>query len=56
MDVEHLLAEPRSDHVSVDGILYFHEENVDKGCAVQNLSHGFEFGLRTSIGDLKWLK
>ncbi|XP_054823633.1 uncharacterized protein LOC129321749 isoform X2 [Prosopis cineraria] len=49
MEVEHLLAEPRNDHVSVDGILYFHEESVGR-CAVENLSHGFEFGLRTSIG------
>lgn len=26
MEVEHLLAEPRNDHVSVDGILYFNED------------------------------
>ncbi|KAK4281499.1 hypothetical protein QN277_012981 [Acacia crassicarpa] len=50
MEVAHLLAEPRSDHVSVDGILYFHEENVGKCCDIKNLSRGFEFGLRTSIG------
>ncbi|XP_028776056.1 uncharacterized protein LOC114732852 [Neltuma alba] len=50
-EVEHLLAEPRNDHVSVDGILYFHEENAGKCCAaVDDLSRGFEFGLSTSIG------
>ncbi|KAI4300296.1 hypothetical protein L6164_033688 [Bauhinia variegata] len=52
MEVEHLLAEPRNDHVSVDGILYFHEENLGKCYDIGNLSCGFEFGLKTNIGGL----
>lgn len=51
MEVDHLLAEPGNDHVSVEGVLYFHEENLGKCYDVENLSCGFEFGLRSSIGN-----
>ncbi|XP_061368755.1 uncharacterized protein LOC133311691 isoform X2 [Gastrolobium bilobum] len=52
MEVEHLLAEPRNDHVSVDSMLYFNEENVEKCYDAESLSCGFEFGLKSSIGGL----
>ncbi|KAJ1398430.1 SANT/Myb domain [Sesbania bispinosa] len=51
MEVEHLLAEPRNDHVSVDGILYLNEENKGKCYDTENLSSGFEFGLKSSCLD-----
>lgn len=51
MEVEHLLAEPRNDHILVDRVLYFHEENLGKCYDTENLSCGFELGLKTSIGN-----
>lgn len=53
MEVEHLLPEPINDHVSVDGILYFNEENKGKDYGAENLSRGFEFGLKSNIGNSK---
>jgi len=50
MEVEHLLAEPRNDHASLDGILPFNEENIGKCYDTENLSCGFEFGLKSSSG------
>ncbi|KAI4349134.1 hypothetical protein L6164_009768 [Bauhinia variegata] len=50
MEVEHLLAEPRNDHVSVDGVWYFHEQNLGKCYDIGNLPCGFEFGLKSNIG------
>ncbi|XP_027363793.1 uncharacterized protein LOC113871152 isoform X2 [Abrus precatorius] len=52
MEVERLLAEPRNDHVSVDSILQFNEENNGKCYDAENLSCGFEFGLKSSSGSL----
>lgn len=50
MEVEHLLAEPRNVHASLDGILHFNEENIGKCYDTENLSCGFEFGLKSSSG------
>ncbi|KAK7345546.1 hypothetical protein VNO77_16151 [Canavalia gladiata] len=52
IEVEHLLAEPRNDHVSVDGILQFNDENKGKFYGAENVSCGFESGLKSSSGSL----
>lgn len=48
MEVEHLHAEPRNEHGSMDGILYFNE-NIGRCYYAENLSIGFEFGLQISF-------
>uniref|UniRef100_A0A2N9EJ97 Uncharacterized protein n=1 Tax=Fagus sylvatica TaxID=28930 RepID=A0A2N9EJ97_FAGSY len=50
IEVEHLLAEPKNDNVSVDGVLSFGEENLGKCLQMEDFSCGFEYGLRTSSG------
>jgi hypothetical protein len=51
IEVEHLLAEPKNDNVSVDGVLSFGEENLGKCLQMEDFSCGFEYGLRTSSGN-----
>lgn len=43
--MEHLLAEPKTDHVSVDGMLNFGEDNVGKGMELDGFSCGYEYFL-----------
>lgn len=52
IEVENLLAEPKNEHVSVDGVLSFGGENLGKGLQMDDFSCGFEYGLRTNSGGL----
>jgi len=52
IEVEHLLAEPKSEHVSVDGVLSFGEENLGKCLQIEDFSCGFEYGLTSNSGGL----
>ncbi|KAL5809520.1 hypothetical protein ACOSQ3_030211 [Xanthoceras sorbifolium] len=51
-EVEHLLAEPKSDHVSVDGVFCFNKENSGKCLGLEDFSFGFEYGFRTNYGGM----
>lgn len=54
IEVEDLLAEPKSDHVSVDGVFCLeNEENVEKCLKMENNSSSFEGGgLKTNSGGM----
>ncbi|KAE8099612.1 hypothetical protein FH972_017580 [Carpinus fangiana] len=52
IEVEHLLAEPKNEHVSVDGVLSFGEDNLGKCLQIEDFSCGFEYGLTSNSGGL----
>ncbi|KAJ7972381.1 Telomere repeat-binding protein 4 [Quillaja saponaria] len=49
---EHLLSEPKSDHVAVDGVLCYHEEYLGKHYDIENLSCELQCGLKRDTGGL----
>lgn len=49
--MQHLLAEPKTDNVSVDGVLCFGKENSWKRSEIEDLSYGFEYGLKRNCGN-----
>ncbi|KAK1561966.1 hypothetical protein Q3G72_003999 [Acer saccharum] len=51
-EVEHSLAEPKSDNVPVDGVFGFNKENSGKCLGLEDFSCGFEYGFRTNYGGL----
>ncbi|XP_007027366.2 PREDICTED: uncharacterized protein LOC18597982 isoform X1 [Theobroma cacao] len=51
-EVEHLLAEPKSEHVSVDGVLCFGKENLEKHLKMEDFSCAFDFGWKINCGGL----
>lgn len=51
-EVSNLLAEPKCDHASVDGVLSFGRENLGKSSGMDGFSYEFEFGFRTNCGGL----
>lgn len=52
IEVEHLLAEPKNEHVSVDGVLSFGEENLGKCLQIEDFSCGFDYGLTSNSGNI----
>lgn len=48
--IEHLLAEPKGEYVTVDGVLCFDKENAEKGLNMEDFSCGYDFGLNTYSG------
>ncbi|XP_068340880.1 uncharacterized protein [Pyrus communis] len=51
--IEHLLAEPKSEYVTVDGVLCFDKENAEKGLNMEDFSYGYDFGLNTYSGEFR---
>ncbi|XP_022767326.1 uncharacterized protein LOC111311836 isoform X2 [Durio zibethinus] len=51
-EVEHLLVEPKSEHVSVDGVLCFGKENIEKHLKMEDFSCAFDYGWKISCGGL----
>ncbi|XVE96640.1 hypothetical protein REPUB_Repub02eG0240100 [Reevesia pubescens] len=51
-EVEHLLAEPKSEHVSVDGVLCFGKENIEKHLKMEDFSYAFDYGWKINWGGL----
>lgn len=47
--IDHLLDEPKNDHVPVDGVLYLGEQNAGNRLGIEDFS-GFEYGLNTYRG------
>ncbi|KAM1575954.1 hypothetical protein PS2_032198 [Malus domestica] len=50
--IEHLLAEPKSEYVTVDGVLCFDKENAGQCLNMEDFSCGYDFGLNTCSGGL----
>ncbi|KAM1352708.1 hypothetical protein ACFX14_032325 [Malus domestica] len=50
--IEHLLAEPKSEYVTVDGVLCFDKENARQCLNMEDFSCGYDFGLNTCSGGL----
>ncbi|XP_050381268.1 uncharacterized protein LOC126798362 isoform X2 [Argentina anserina] len=48
--IEHLLAEPKTEFVTVDGVLCFGKENVEKCLSFDDFASGFDYGLNTFTG------
>ncbi|TQE13105.1 hypothetical protein C1H46_001189 [Malus baccata] len=48
--IEHLLAEPKSEYVTVDGVLCFDKENAGQCLNMGDFSCGYDFGLNTCSG------
>lgn len=48
---EHLLAEPKTEYVTVDGVLCFGKENAEKCLNFDDFSSGFDYGLNTYSGN-----
>ena len=51
-EVEHLLAEPKSEHVSADGVLCFGKENLEKHLKMEDFSCAFDYGWKISCGNI----
>ncbi|XWS55841.1 hypothetical protein CRYUN_Cryun09bG0034700 [Craigia yunnanensis] len=51
-EVEHLLAGPKSEHVSVDGVLCFGKENLEKQLKMEDFSCAFDYGWKINCGGL----
>lgn len=51
IEVQHLLAEPETDHVLVDGVSCFGNENSSKRSEKDAFSYGFDEGMRRNIGN-----
>lgn len=49
--IEHLLAEPKSEYVTVDGVLCCGKENAGKCVDIEDFSCGYDFGLNTYSGN-----
>ncbi|KDP29137.1 hypothetical protein JCGZ_16526 [Jatropha curcas] len=49
IEVQHLLAEPKPDHASVDGVLCFGKENSWKHLEIDDFNYGFEYGLKGGL-------
>ncbi|XWS43577.1 hypothetical protein CRYUN_Cryun16bG0116200 [Craigia yunnanensis] len=54
-EVEHLLAEPKSEPVSVDGVLCFGKENLEKHLKMEDFSCAFDYGWKISCGGLDYI-
>ncbi|CAK7343108.1 unnamed protein product [Dovyalis caffra] len=52
IEVQHLLAEPKTDHFSVDGVLCLGKENSSKCSEIDGFSYGFDGGMKRNIGGL----
>ncbi|XP_021655832.2 uncharacterized protein LOC110646639 isoform X1 [Hevea brasiliensis] len=52
IEVQHLLAEPKPDNASVDGVFCFGKENAWKHLDIEEISYGFEYGLKRNCGGL----
>ncbi|XP_018806257.2 uncharacterized protein LOC108979921 isoform X2 [Juglans regia] len=50
IEVEHLFAEPKTEHVSVDGVLSFGDASLGKCLHIEDFSCGFEYGLTNNGG------
>ncbi|KAG7964419.1 hypothetical protein I3843_09G169500 [Carya illinoinensis] len=50
IEVEHLFAEPKNEHVSVDGVLSFGDESLGKCLHIEDFSCGFDYGLTNNGG------
>ncbi|PQQ21119.1 uncharacterized protein Pyn_21030 [Prunus yedoensis var. nudiflora] len=50
--IAHLLAEPKSEYVTVDGVLCCGKENAGKGVDIEDFSCAYDFGLNTYSGGL----
>ncbi|XP_041025847.1 uncharacterized protein LOC121266168 isoform X2 [Juglans microcarpa x Juglans regia] len=50
IEVEHLFAEPKTEHVSVDGVLSFGDVSLGKRLHIEDFSCGFEYGLTNNGG------
>ncbi|KAE8716417.1 Translin family protein isoform 1 [Hibiscus syriacus] len=51
-DVEHLLVEPQSEHISVDGVLCFGKESIEKHLKMEDFSCAFDYGWKIGCGGL----
>ncbi|XVF07886.1 hypothetical protein REPUB_Repub06bG0177700 [Reevesia pubescens] len=51
-EVKHLLAEPKSEHVSVDGVLCFGKEYIEKYLKMEDFSCAFDYGWKINCGGL----
>ncbi|XP_039062898.1 uncharacterized protein LOC120207520 isoform X2 [Hibiscus syriacus] len=51
-EVEHLLVEPQSEHVSVDGVFCFGKESIEKHFKTEDFSCAFDFGWKIGCGGL----
>ncbi|XWS66867.1 hypothetical protein CRYUN_Cryun05aG0237800 [Craigia yunnanensis] len=51
-EVEHLLAEPKTEHVSVDGVLCFGKENLEKHLKMEDFSCAFDYSWKINCGGL----
>lgn len=49
-EVQHLLAEPKTEHVSVDGVLSLGKEDSWKHTELDDFSYGFDYGLKGDYG------
>ncbi|KAK8558488.1 hypothetical protein V6N13_103663 [Hibiscus sabdariffa] len=49
-EVEHLLEEPQSEHVSVDGVLCFGKESIEKHLKMEDFSFAFDYGWKIGCG------
>ncbi|KAL6145789.1 hypothetical protein ACLB2K_056474 [Fragaria x ananassa] len=49
--IEHLLAEPKAEFVTVDGVLCFGKENAENCLNFDDFSSGFDYGLNTFNGE-----
>ncbi|GAV67878.1 Myb_DNA-bind_6 domain-containing protein [Cephalotus follicularis] len=52
IEVQHLLAEPKNEHVTVDGVLCLNKEKSGKCLEMEEFSYGFEYGLKKNYGGL----
>ncbi|GMI80968.1 TRF-like 8 [Hibiscus trionum] len=51
-EVEHLLEEPQSEHISVDGVLCFGKESIEKHLKMEDFSFAFDYGWKVGCGGL----
>ncbi|KAM2242563.1 hypothetical protein ACFX1S_009503 [Malus domestica] len=51
--IEHLLVEPKTEYVTVDGVICFDKENAEKGLNMEDFSCGYDFGLNTYSGEFR---
>ncbi|XP_022743521.1 uncharacterized protein LOC111294477 isoform X2 [Durio zibethinus] len=54
-EVEHLLAEPKSEHVSANGVLCFGKENLEKHLKMEDFSCAFDYGWKINCGGLDFI-
>ncbi|KAK8712002.1 hypothetical protein V6N13_147255 [Hibiscus sabdariffa] len=51
-EVEHFLAEPKTEHISFDGILCFEKENLERHLKMEDYLCAFDYGWKFSSGGL----